>query len=212
MKTAERRQNLKEILIALAERAIARHGLSGIRARELAAEAGCSVGAIYNLFADLDDLILAVNERTLGLIEAELAGIVASSPLGQQEGTAQAIAQMVRLALGYLRFAAAHQRRWRALFDHRLATGKHLPDWYIDRRQRMFALVEQPLRGLRPGLQPERAVLIARSLFSAVHGVVLLGLEEKIGDISALELEEQLTMIVSALGRGLGNDAPEHSI
>jgi AcrR family transcriptional regulator len=211
MKTAERRQNLKETLIALAERAIDRHGLPGIRARELAAEAGCSVGAIYNLFADLDDLILAVNERTLGLIEDELAGIGASPPLGQQEGAAQAIAQMVRLALGYLHFAATHQQRWRALFDHRLAAGKHLPDWYVDRRQRMFAIVEQPLRVLRPGLEPERAVLIARSLFSAVHGVVLLGLEEKIGDISAPELAEQLTMIVSALGQGLGDAAPERS-
>ena len=211
MKTAERRQNLKEALIALAERAIDQHGLPAIKARELAAEAGCSVGAIYNLFADLDDLILAVNERTLGMIEAELAGIVASSSPGQQRNTTQAIAQMVRLSLGYLYFAAAHQKRWRALFDHYLAAGKHLPDWYVDRRQRMFAIVEQPLCVLLPGLEPERAAVIARSLFSAVHGVVLLGLEEKIGDISAPELEQQLTMIVSALGRGLGNNAPECS-
>jgi AcrR family transcriptional regulator len=208
MKTAERRQNLKEALIALAERAIDRQGLPGIKARELAAEAGCSVGAIYNLFVDLDDLILAVNERTLGMIEAELAGIVASPPNGRPGDAALAISQMVRLSLGYLHFAAAYQKRWQALFNHHLAAGKHLPDWYVDRRQRMFAIIEQPLRVLQPDLDPDRAVLIARSLFSAVHGVVLLGLEEKIGDISATELEQQLTMIVLALGRGLGNNAP----
>jgi AcrR family transcriptional regulator len=50
-KTATRRHSLKEALAAAAERTIATGGLRGLKARDLAAEAGCAVGAIYNVVA-----------------------------------------------------------------------------------------------------------------------------------------------------------------
>jgi AcrR family transcriptional regulator len=200
VKTVERRQTLRDNLITLAERSIERHGLAGVKARDLAAEAGCSVGAIYNVVADLDDLVLTVNERTLAAIQAELA-------IGPHdfsgESPRQAEQQLIHLAHCYLRYAAAHRHRWRAVFDHRLPEGRVLPDWYLDRQRRMFAFVEQPLRALRPDLAAEQFALLARSLFSAVHGIVLLGLEEKIATISIAELESQITVIVTALCRGL---------
>lgn len=204
MKTTERRQSLREALIAVAERSIDAHGLAGLKARELAAEAGCAVGAIYNVVADLDDLVLAVNARTLTMLEAELVAAALPPPGGVDgnDGADGATAQLVRMALGYLRFAAAHTRRWRAVFDHRLPDGKELPDWYRGQQQRLFAFVEQPLQVLQPDLAHEQFELLARSLFSAVHGIVMLGLEEKLGAVSLADLEAQTTAILTALGVG----------
>lgn len=202
MKTAERRQNLREALIAAAERSIDAHGLTGIRARDLAAEVGCAVGAIYNVVADLDELVFAVHQRTLIMLEAELAA--AGMPLGGAEGGRnEAIAQLVRMALTYLHFAAAHTRRWRAVFDHQLPEGTQLPGAYREQQQRLFSVVEQPLRVLQPNLGPEESALLARSLFSAVHGMAILGLEAKLGTISLHDLEQQITAILTALGTGL---------
>jgi hypothetical protein len=45
--------------------------------------------------------------------------------------------------------------------------------------------------------------MLARSLFSAVHGIVTLGLEEKLGALSLEELRNQTTLIVSAIVTGL---------
>ncbi len=204
MKTAERRQNLKAALVAAAERAIDANGLAGLKARDLATEAGCAVGAIYNVVADLDDLVLAVNERTLAALEADLAA--ASLNTGNAD---TAIAQLVRLAHAYLHFAAAHTRRWRAIFDHRLSAGKSLPETYRDRQQRLFTFIEHPLGALRPGLAPDARSLLARSLFSAVHGIVALGLEEKLGAISLHDLEQQTAAILIALGKGLASQDSE---
>ena len=97
---------------------------------------------------------------------------------------------MVRLAQAYLHFAVAHQRRWRALFDHRLPEGDELPRWYLDQQRQIFAFIERPLRVLRPDLTAEQFELLARSLFSAVHGIVALGLEEKLGAISVPRIGE----------------------
>ena len=203
MKTAERRNNLKEALIAAAERSIDANGLIGMKARELAAEAGCSVGAIYNAVADLDELVLAVNGRTLAMMEAELTTAGGSQGGGQGPDVNKAIASMVRLAQAYLHFAVAHERRWRALFDHRMPEGHGLPRWYVDQQRQIFAFIERPLRVLQPELVGEPFELLARSLFSAVHGIVALGLEEKLGCISVRELEKQTEAVVTALGQGL---------
>jgi hypothetical protein len=62
----------------------------------------------------------------------------------------------------------------------RARRAKRLPDWYLDDQMRLFGYVEGPVGELVPGLSPARRALIARSLFSAVHGIVTLGLEEKL--------------------------------
>ena len=120
-----------------------------------------------------------------------------------------AIAQLVRLALAYLAFAAANTPRWRALFDHRMP-GREVPDWYRNEQHRLFRHVEEPLRVLQPDVPPKRRALLARSLFSAVHGLVRLGLEEKLQAIPLTVLREQMTFIVTTIGRGMAsanNDA-----
>ncbi len=203
MKTTERRQNLKDALINAAERSINARGLAGIKARDLATETGCAVGAIYNVVTDLDELVLAVNARTLTMLENELTS-AANLPLSTgKASTDEAIAQLIRLAVSYLRFAATNTQRWRAVFEHNLPTGKQLPEWYRDQQRHLFAVVEQPLEVLQPGLAPEKSGLLARSLFSAVHGITILGLEEKLGAVSLADLERQITTILSALGAGL---------
>jgi AcrR family transcriptional regulator len=202
MRTAQRRLNLQEALIGIAERSIKSRGLDGMRARDLAAEVGCSVGAIYNVFSDLDDLVLSVNKRTLAVMETELAAAAGAPLIGGKHDVDEAIEQMVRLALAYLHFAASHARLWRALFDHRSPEGKSLPEWYLDQQQRMFAFIEQPLRILQPNLRGKQFELLARSLFSAVHGIVVLGLDEKLGAVSVPDIEKQIRIIVQAIGHG----------
>jgi len=64
-KALERRAKLREALILAAERSIAAKGLSGLKTRDLAREIGCANGAVYNLVADVDELILRVGSRTL---------------------------------------------------------------------------------------------------------------------------------------------------
>ncbi|MEJ2118824.1 MAG: TetR/AcrR family transcriptional regulator [Alphaproteobacteria bacterium] len=222
MKTSERRQNLKETLIVAATRNIDALGLAGIKARDLAAEAGCAVGAIYNVVADLDELVLAVNARTLTMLEDELkaaadananadvgegvgegAGIASSQTGVDKSQVDEAVAQLVRLAICYLHFAAKHTRRWRAIFEHNLPEGRQLPDQYQEQQRHLFAFIEEPLRVLQPGLAPEQSELLARTLFSAVHGITILGLEEKLGAVSLADLEQQITAILTALGAGL---------
>lgn len=203
MKTADRKQNLKMTLIAAAERAVTARGLAGLKARNLAAEAGCAVGSIYNVVDDLDDLALAVNSRTLAALEEELTAVAGVDPAKTAVGAERAVGRIIHLAVAYLDFAAANTLRWRALFEHHLPEGKPVPDWYLGEQFRLFGYIEQPLRDLLPSMPPEQRAILARTMFSATHGIVTLGLEEKLGVVSLEELRNQTTVIVSAIVMGL---------
>src|SRR5436190_20648486 len=109
---ADRHAVLREQLIDAAERTIAGKGLAALQARDLAREAGCAVGTIYHVFEHLDELVLRVGSRTLVMLDAALGAVRAASSYGSTE---RAMADLVRLALAYLEFAATHTVRWRAL-------------------------------------------------------------------------------------------------
>jgi AcrR family transcriptional regulator len=200
-KAVARRRKLRDALIQAAERTIEKEGLRGMKARELAYRVGCAVGAIYNVFTDLDDLIFAVNALTLEQLEKTLtlAGEMSADP------QAGAIKTLTHLALAYTDYAAANRRRWRALFDHRLAEDREVPTWYQAQLARLFVYIEEPLRSLAPAMAPHERMQLARSLFSAVHGIVLIGLEEKLQSIPLDVVRAQVTLLVEAFGRGLAH-------
>jgi AcrR family transcriptional regulator len=198
-KAVARRRKLRDALIQAAERAIEKEGLRGMRARDLAQKVGCAVGAIYNVFTDLDDLIFAVNALTLEQLEKTLT--IASATSADPQATA--MRSLTHLALAYTDYAAANPRRWRALFDHRLAEDQAVPTWYQAQLARLFVYIEEPLRSLAPQLPPEQRAQLARSLFSAVHGIVLIGLEEKLQSLPISSVREQVTFMVEAFAKGL---------
>jgi AcrR family transcriptional regulator len=201
-KAITRRRKLRDALVGAAERTIDAEGLRGLKARELAYKVGCAVGAIYNVFTDLDDLIFAVNALTLEQLEKTLTTARGDTPDPQTD----AIETLVHLALAYTDYAGAHKPRWRALFDHRLPEGKEVPTWYMANLARLFVYIEEPLRKLVPGATPVRRALLARSLFSAVHGIVVIGLEEKLQHLPLPVLREQVTVMVTATAKGLAAD------
>src|ERR1700730_15125523 len=136
------------------------------------AEAGCAFGAIYNVVADLDDLALSVNSRTLAALEEELTAAASVDPGKTAVGAERAMGRLIHMAVAYLDFAAPNTMRWRALFEHRLPEGKAMPDWYLGEQIRLFGYIEQRLRDLLPSMPPEQLAMLARSLFSAVHGMI----------------------------------------
>jgi AcrR family transcriptional regulator len=147
-----------------------------------------------------------VNGRTLSQFEAYIVERLARRDEEDDARDEPAIADLVRLALAYLDYALENPRRWKALFQHRLAEGGELPGWYREQQARLFSRVEEPVARLVPGLDEARRALLGRTVFSATHGVVSLGLDEKLASLPPHVLREQLDALVRAIGRGLRDD------
>ena len=208
---AGRREALREAVLATAEARVVASGLADLGVREIAREAGCSSGMVYKLFASHDELVLAVNARTLaalgGAVAAGLRGV--QEPGGALPGGALPGGALCAMADAYLDYAMANTPRWDALFAHRMAGGAALPDWYAALRDRMF----EELAGMIGAVAPAAAAApgdFARTLFSAVHGVVALGLQQKVGAVSPGTLRAELRGLVTVIARGVAR--PDRSV
>ena len=188
-KVAERRAALRESLIEIAERTIAGKGLAALRARDLASEAGCAVGAIYNVFGDLTDLVLAVNARTFHRLGADVAEALADAPQDPTD-------QLIVMGQAYHRFAAQNHLSWRALFDVEREPGEAAPDWYLAEMGRLFAYISDPLAVIFPDRTPAELALLTGALFSSVHGIVLLGLDEASSGVPSDEIDRMIALVL----------------
>lgn len=195
-KVEERRDALRRTLVDLAEARVAEGGMAAVKARDLARSAGCALGAIYNVFDDLHDIVIAVNGRTF----ERLGRAVAASLQGHE--AASPTERMVIMSYAYLEFAEANPNAWRTLFDVQMSVLGEVPQWYLNEMQRLFGYIEGPVRECFPGISDEEAGLMTRALFSSVHGIVLLGLENR---ISAVPREHLMRMIALIIGNVAGN-------
>jgi AcrR family transcriptional regulator len=195
-KALERREKLRAALIRAAERTIASRGLAGLKTRDLAREIGCANGAVYNLVADVDELVLRVGSRTLRRLDEALSAAEDAGEPSPQE-------TLVRIAIAYCDFAAENLELWRAMFEHRMETDKALPDWSVDDQLQLFRHIYQPLAALFPKRSAEELGITARSLFSAVHGMVALGLEQRLVAVPLPALRKEIAGLVRAMIDGL---------
>lgn len=193
-KVEARKAALREKLIDLAEAQIEAEGLASLRARELARQAGCAVGAIYTHFEDLNALTLEVNGRTFTRLGAAV-GAAVSEGQGQPPNE-----RLIAMSHAYLAFADDHPKLWRALFDVEMRTDGPVPEWYGRAMKQLFTYITEPLAEIFPGFDAVRLDLMTRTLFSSVHGIVLLGLENRISGVPGEQLRTMIRLLLEQVG------------
>lgn len=196
-KAALRRVRLAERLVAAGHKRVGEGGLAALRARDLAKDVGCAVGAIYNVFEDLDALTLAVNLRTLTALNEALA----PDPAGDDR--AAPTARLIALAHAYCAFAARHPRHWRAVFEHRLPEGASLPEPFLEARDALFGQIVEPLSAVMPEAGEAAVTLRAHTLFAAVHGIVAWWLDGRFENADRAVVRAELEALIRAYAKGV---------
>jgi AcrR family transcriptional regulator len=148
------------MIITEGHRQISEVGFAHFSAREVAKRIGYSIGTIYNVFGSYDQLMLAINGRTLDLWQAYLER--------RLDGVTD---DRLRAAIeAYFEFAIVHRHAWAALYDFRLPDNETMPDYY---QRKVTAITDVVIREVTAELPPgaaEEAPKLARSLLATVHG------------------------------------------
>ncbi len=193
-KTKARKAALAEKLVELAERQIQLGGLASLKARPLAQDAGCAVGAIYNVYDDMTALVLQVNGRTFQRLGAAVTKAVESA---RQDTPTQ---RLIAMSHAYLHFASENTNLWRALFDVEMSADGPVPQWYLDALGGLFSNIAEPLSEIFPDMHEHELDLMTRALFSSVHGIVLLGLERRISGVPDDQIEKMIGQVLTQIG------------
>ena len=181
------REQQIEMALAAAELILVRQGIAALSMRKVADAIGYTVGNLYLLFRNQDDLLATINERTTDAIHAYLSDAIAPAR--------DASRKLRRMAVAYVEFAQRHPHRWRLMFEHQLPPSM-VPRAATELRiQRMFELVESSLNPLLPGASARALRIAATALWSGVHGVATLAVTGKLqwsGTVHYASLCEEL--------------------
>ena len=178
------RDEIREMAIAAAEQIVAAEGYGGLSARKVAGAIGYTVGTLYLVFRNLDDLVLQVNARTLDRLHARMVEV--------RDRTPDPAASLLSLGEAYIGFAAEDPHRWGMVFEHRGDGGAKLPDWYRQKATRTFALVEELLSPLAPERNAREIAQAARAMWGGVHGICILAVTGKL-DVAGVDSVQDLS-------------------
>lgn len=159
------REQLAEMAVAAAAKLATRDGLRGVSARGIAREIGYTVGTLYNVFDNLDDLLRHMNATTMDALYEH----VTAEPVGDDPETA-----LRELSKRYLAFVNERPRLWSAVIEFEPQDGAVAPDWYRLKAQRLVGLGEQAIASL---FGPDEAADRRRNsyvLWSALYGLTAL--------------------------------------
>jgi AcrR family transcriptional regulator len=190
----QKKTRRRALILNIARGIIASKGLRSLKVRDVAEAADCSIGSVYNEFGDFDGLILTVNRETVQALTVRLRAVTADDPTRQLHG----------LAATYLAFASEHANLLRSLFEHRMEDDRPFPEDILIMVMQAFALMHDPLVRLMPDRAPKEIALQARMMFSAVHGIISLGLEERMVAVPPEKLRQQVAQFVDTYLAGLG--------
>lgn len=195
------RIELEKMAIAAGQKIIIAEGFSKFSVRKVAREMGYTVGTLYNVFKDYDDIILHINSATLDdMRDYILEGI----KILESNCDPQSIDIMKKLGELYIGFANENYNRWNALFEFNLPQDVPLPDWYAKKIKELSLIIETPLLPLLQGdaLEAERT---AKMLWAGIHGICQLGLTGKL-DMAGAEFVQNLAdTLIEHFMRGLSS-------
>jgi AcrR family transcriptional regulator len=189
--TQERsRRRVAQVLDA-ADRLVVRDGVAALSTRELAREAGVPVATLYQYFADKEDVLLALAQRDMDEMDAEVAAAVAALRAPSVESVVRAT--MLAFVRVYHRRRAFVELYLRGRTNSALHQFGRVHNERIAAWLREFA-VEAGLAG--PRLTPERA----RLAVEVGDRVFQLAFEE-VDEGDPEVIEEGIVLVTSYLER-----------
>jgi AcrR family transcriptional regulator len=181
------RDEIREMAIAAAAEHVETEGFQSLTARKVASKIGYTVGTLYHVFRNFDDLVIHLNAQTID----EMAALI-------QQQTRRKRNPEVRIRAMtecYVKFATDHPDRWRLVFEHQAPRGLPTPVQMKERRDVMFEMVANNLSEISPRRSTQEIDHTATALWSGIHGICILALTGKLylgGAFSMVKLIDTL--------------------
>jgi len=191
-KAKQRTPELGKEVLAAALRIVARDGVAALTARRLAAEAGTSPPAIYELFGDKTGVVRAMFFSGFEQLGAALAELRES---------ADPLEDLVALAQAYRRFIVEHPALAAVMFSRPFASFDPAPEEAAAGaavRERIVAAVR---RAIAAGSLRGDPTDVAHACVALIHGLAAAESARRLG-VSAAAVERRWDVAVRALLRG----------
>jgi AcrR family transcriptional regulator len=191
---------LRDVILEASRAIIAEQGLLALSAREIARRIDYSPGTLYNVFQNLDDIILTIEGQMLDRLSETLTALPVAATPGEQ---------VRQLAHAYLAFSHDNPRLWNLLFEHHLPADQDVPGWYRAKLTGLLAQVEAAVLPLLPDASGDTVRRSARVLWAGVHGITSLSTADKLSNVTS---DTATQLIDDLVGLYLAGLAATHKV
>ena len=186
------------MILDAAQRIVEQGGVGELSAREIGRAIGYAAGTLYNMYDNLDEILLRVEVRVLERLDQQLAA--------DTEGLVGA--EAIRgFATSYVAFAHKNPCLWRLLSEHNLPKGVSAPSWYASAVAAPALRLHEPLSNLMRISDSTTIARTARAVWSAIHGMTVLSTDTKIG---AEEVDNVMQRVVDFIDLYVAGLAARH--
>ena len=172
--------NLRRALLDEALATIRDEGVDGLTLREIGARLGVSRTALYRHFADKRALLTAVATEGFRTLRLQLVSAWEDggrSPVGSQA-----------MGVAYVRFAVANPSHYRVMFSRFVDPEPQELELATEAKGAFQALVDSVASLQRDGfLRADDTILMARYVWSVVHGVAMLAIDGQLPERGSIE-------------------------
>ncbi len=187
--------NLRSALLDEALATIRDKGVDGLTLREIGARLGVSRSALYRHFADKRALLATVATDGFRMLREQLVTAWAEGARGPAASQAMGVA--------YVGFAVANPSHYRVMFSRFVDPQPQEPELAAEAVGAFQALVDAVAAMQREGIvRDDDTVLMARYVWSVVHGVAMLAIDGQLPEPGGIE--ELTQYALERLGTGIG--------
>lgn len=186
--------NLRRALLDEALATIRSEGVNGLTLREIGARVGVSRTALYRHFADKRALLTAVATEGFRVLREQLVTAWEEGGRGRAAFEAMGVA--------YIRFAVANPSHYRVMFGSFVDPEDREPELAAEAGGAFQALVDALAALQRNAIvRNENTLLMARFVWSVVHGVAMLGIDGQLRE--PVEIEDLMRYALARLRTGI---------
>ncbi|CAA2137317.1 TetR/AcrR family transcriptional regulator [Hyphomicrobium sp. ghe19] len=194
-------EELRQLILDASQTIVERNGITGLSAREIARMIGYSPGTLYNIFENLDDVLLTLQVQLMGRTLEHMKRV----PLGQdREKNVQALAH------GYVDFALVNRRMWNLFLAHSLPPGTSVPVLLHDYTNSLIDILKDQLASIVPDASPDSLDAMARTLWAGLNGITAIAATEKGVYLTPATAQSFAKELTTNFIRGLRCQAAHH--
>ncbi|WP_045837189.1 TetR/AcrR family transcriptional regulator [Hyphomicrobium sp. 99] len=163
-------EELRQLILDASQTIVERNGITGLSAREIARMIGYSPGTLYNIFENLDDVLLTLQVQLMARTLEHMKRV----PLGPHSDQ-----NIEALAHSYVDFALVNRRMWSLFLAHSLPPGTTVPALLHDYTNSIIDIVRGALEPIAPNSPREALDATARTLWAGLNGITAIAATEK---------------------------------
>lgn len=189
-----KREELLALFLAAARRIVEEQGVRALTARSVADSIGYSPGTLYNLFDNIDALVVHVNGETLDAL---------FTALRHAPATGEPSPDVAALCTEYLAFLDRNASLCNLLFEYSYAEGYLLPDWYRQKIHQGLEILGAALSPIFPAEHDQEIPEAARTLWASLQGICSLSKNGKLDVVGGQSRDAMTQSLVTNFVAGL---------